>query len=50
MLDSFLWKPLAVGSNRLLCQGAVESSLGRIDYEHKVKGSISTDGSVGEGG
>lgn len=45
----FLWKPLVVESNWLLCQDAVESSLGRIDYERKEKGFISADGLGGEG-
>lgn len=51
MLDPFFfsWKLLFVGSNWLLCQDAVESSSGRVDYERKEKGSISTEGYVGAG-
>lgn len=45
----FLWKPLPVESNWLLCQDAVEASLGRIDYEGKEKGFVSTDGLEGGG-
>lgn len=45
----FLWKLLVVESNWLLCQDAVESGLGRIDYERKEKGFIAADRLGGEG-